>query len=498
MRFNYDLSGNLTRLSASTAPFPKIVGQPANCIVEPGGTASFSVVVDDLHLVGFQWRFNGALIPEAKRDTLLITNVSAANEGEYTVVVKKGATSRTSKPAALVLDTKAKVDASPPPRLVAYSDEGGSVAISPMKLSYDLNETVTLTATPVAPSLFAGWVGEDLTGNPVTVVMDKNKTVRAKFVSAMQPPPGLLAVWRGETDANDLIGGHHGVFQVGENVAAPSLTADGRVGGAFNFDGQVHVRVPDSPSLRPSQFTIEAWVFPTVPVPTSSVSQIIIAYASPNDRHAWALALKRFGVLEFWTNLAAGRNSLASNSQEHLIPLNQWTHLAATFDGTIKRLYFNGFEAIPVGTIVSPFVYQSGTLPVTIGARLDNNIVRDPFRGLIDEVSLYNRALTADEIFTVWNSGLAGKKFAKPYFTSPSRLPDAVVGIDYAQQLTTVLGSAPISFSLADGALPPGMTLSPTGMVSGASSASGLFDFTVIAVDAAGASTEQLCLLQVS
>lgn len=490
MKYTYDLSGNLTRLSASNAPFAKIMGQPVKCIVEPGGTASFSVVVDGLHLVGFQWRFNGTNILGATRDTLLITDVSAANEGEYTVVVRKGSTSVTSKPAALLLDNKPKGTTSLPPRLVAYSDGGGSVKVSPMKLSYSPGEVVKLTATPFAPSLFAGWVG-DLTGsdNPATVTMDKDKIVRAMFVSAVQPPPGLLAVWRGETDANDLIGGHHGTFQVGENVTAPRLTADGKVGGAFDFDGQMHVRVPDSAALKPTQLTIELWVFPTV---QSATPQVMIARASTMNRNAWGLDLTS-GEFRFWSNMVPGTD-IAETS--FAIPLNTWTHLAASFDGTTKRLYVNGFEVISKG-VLTALVYEPATLPVIIGADLRNNIVRSFFRGRIDEVSIYNRALTADEIYTIYNADRAGKNLTQPYFTSPSQLPDAALGVEYTQQVMTILGADPVSFSLSAGALPPGMTLAPTGVVSGVPNAPGLFDFIVLAVDVAGASTEQLCLLRV-
>ena len=152
------------------------------------------------------------------------------------------------------------------PRLTAYSGAGGSVTVTPMKLSYDLGETVTLTALPFPPSVFLDWA-RDLIGNanPATLTMDRNKTVRARFASAVPLPPGLIALWRGETDASDLIGGHHGTFFAGTVVTAPSVTASGKVGGAFNFDGTVHVRVPDSPALKPAQLTAEAWVFPTAP-----------------------------------------------------------------------------------------------------------------------------------------------------------------------------------------------------------------------------------------
>jgi hypothetical protein len=42
--------------------------------------------------------------------------------------------------------------------------------------------------------------------------MTRNSTVRARFATAQPIPSGLVAFWRGETDARDLIGGHDGVL----------------------------------------------------------------------------------------------------------------------------------------------------------------------------------------------------------------------------------------------------------------------------------------------
>jgi hypothetical protein len=50
-----------------------------------------------------------------------------------------------------------------------------------------------------------------------------------------------------------------------ERCRSTKCYAFGKVGGAFSFDGTVHVRVPgDSDVLKPAQITVEAWVFPTV------------------------------------------------------------------------------------------------------------------------------------------------------------------------------------------------------------------------------------------
>ena len=84
---------------------PQITGQPVKQVAAPGDIVTFSVVVADARAVTFQWKFNGTDIPGATGDSLLLTNVSTANEGQYSVVVTNSAGSVTSAPAALLLDS---------------------------------------------------------------------------------------------------------------------------------------------------------------------------------------------------------------------------------------------------------------------------------------------------------------------------------------------------------------------------------------------------------
>ena len=557
MKFIHDVSGNVVIRTLQIVLPLQITGQPRKQVAAAGEIVTFSVVVADTRAATFQWRFNGADIPGATGDSLLLTNVSTANEGLYSVVVTNTAGSVTSDPAALLLHRDPTVSTSTPPQLIVYSDEGGFVAVTPMQPSYNPGETVTLTATPLTGSVFVDWVGDlNTSNNPVTLTMDGNKTMRARFVSALprliaysgaggtvavapmklgyalgemvtltatpfvpyvfagwtgdlnssnNPDtltmngnktvrarfavaapllPGLVALWRGETDASDLIGGHHGAFFAGADAAAPSVTPAGKVGGAFSFDGTMHVRVPDSAELRPAQLTVEAWVFPTAP--HGSPGSVVARWSSGNT---WDLRLGN-NIPQFWSHGGQGLEGPSA------IPQNEWTHLAISFDGMTKRLYVNGTQ-VAESEQLRALAYDAAPVPVTIGSVWENNASGYRFNGRIDEVALYNRALTADEVFGIYNAGSLGKNFSQPYFTSPSQLPRVVLGAGYTQQLTTVLGTAPVSFSLSEGALPPGLTLSSTGLVSGAPSMPGVFDFTVRATDAAGASTEQLCVLRV-
>src|SRR5215475_11609566 len=105
LKYSYDATGNMVIQTLQSVLPPQITGQPVRHVVEPGQVATFSVVIADTSGVTFQWKFNGTDIPGATGDSLLLTNVRAVNEGQYTVVATNSAGSVTSAPAALLLDT---------------------------------------------------------------------------------------------------------------------------------------------------------------------------------------------------------------------------------------------------------------------------------------------------------------------------------------------------------------------------------------------------------
>jgi hypothetical protein len=250
----------------------------------------------------------------------------------------------------------------------------------------------------------------------------------------------------------------------------------------------VHVRVPDDAAvLKPGQITVETWVFPTL-VTTLDHQTIIACGSSKNSNQTWLIGLQN-GFPQFFSHGGALLNSPLT------IPLSQWTHLAITFDGTTKRLYVNGAQVARQGGM-GPLVYDP-SVPVTIGSDWARNASNTRFTGRVDEVAIYNRALAADEVWGIYNADFLGKKVSGPYFTSPSRLPDVAVGGSCTQQLTTILGRPPVSFSLSSGMLPPGVALSSAGLLSGVPSVPGTFALTVEATDAVGESIEQLCVQRI-
>jgi hypothetical protein len=81
-------------------------------------------------------------------------------------------------------------------------------------------------------------------------------------------------------------------------------------------------------------------------------------------------------------------------------PVNTWTHVALTYDSIALRLYVNGTQ---VATAARTGAVQTSTNPLWIGG---NNPYGEYFQGLIDEVRVYNRALTQTDIQADMNSPL--------------------------------------------------------------------------------------------
>src|SRR5262245_30746986 len=90
---------------------------------------------------------------------------------------------------------------------------------------------------------------------------------------------------------------------------------------------------------------------------------------------------------------------------------NTWTHLAATYDRTTIRLYVNGVQ---VASAAQTAAISTSNAALTIGA----NTYGEYFNGLVDEVRIYNRALTAAEIQTDMATPLGGS--AGPDTTPPT------------------------------------------------------------------------------
>jgi hypothetical protein len=142
--------------------------------------------------------------------------------------------------------------------------------------------------------------------------------------------------------------------------------------------------VPDAASLDLTNgMTLEAWVYPTA----AADGTVIVKESAGGMAYALYSYDNTPGPVAY---LDSGGYAAARGSTG--LPLNAWSHLAATYDGATLRLYVNG--ALVTSRAVGTAIVTS-TAALRIGG---NSVWGEYFQGRIDEVRLYNRALSASEI----------------------------------------------------------------------------------------------------
>jgi glucose/arabinose dehydrogenase/PKD repeat protein len=197
-------------------------------------------------------------------------------------------------------------------------------------------------------------------------------------------PAGLVAAYGFDeatgTTAVDVSGlGNTGVLN-----STTTRTTSGKYGGALVFDGSsAFVSISDAASLDlTSAMTLEAWVYPT----RSGAGWGDVVYKA-NDAYYLDGSSTNSGF-----PAAGGTFTASPLYSTAALPQNTWSHLAATYDGTTLRLYVNGTQ---VASKAQTGAIQTSSLPLTIGGDVPNG---QNYTGRIDEVRVYNRALSVAEI----------------------------------------------------------------------------------------------------
>jgi len=222
----------------------------------------------------------------------------------------------------------------------------------------------------------------------------------------VQPPEGLISWWPlDETDgdkAGDIVDGNDGTY-----VNGP-IPVEGKVAGALSFDGiGDYVDLGSDSSLNiPGSVTIDAWV--------KIIGDVVRWYNyffADFDNTGWVSQLS-LGVYSVGGNFqfysyegrSSGDNTYVLSSADKTA--GEWYHVAVVRDDDIKtiKLYVNGnlegsnsyAGKIPVSLQGNKYLGSSGSWG-------------DYFNGELDEVEIYNRALSDLEIQSIFNAGSAGK-----------------------------------------------------------------------------------------
>ncbi|MGH9890634.1 MAG: N,N-dimethylformamidase beta subunit family domain-containing protein, partial [bacterium] len=265
----------------------------------------------------------------------------------------------------------------------------------------------------------------DDSGNIETPGAGVNVTVTAAAV------PTLVAAYSFGEGAGSSVADASGNAHAG-TISGATWTAAGRFGSALSFDGTNDwVTVADAADLDlGTGMTLEAWVNPSAlsgwrtAIMKESAGGLAYSLYANDDAPRPAV---------YVNTGAADQAAIGTGS----LPLNAWTHLAATYNGTTLRLYVNGAE---VGS--QPV---SGTIIATSAVlRMGGNSVwGEYFAGLLDEVRVYSGPLTASEIQTdmVTPVGSPPADTTPPTVTSTTPVNGAT-GVSPASPVTVVFSEA--------------------------------------------------------
>jgi hypothetical protein len=221
--------------------------------------------------------------------------------------------------------------------------------------------------------------------------------------AALADTPGLVAAYGFEEPSGTAAVDSAAGLNPG-TLSGPTRSASGRFGAALAFDGvNDRVDVADSASLDlTTGMTLEAWVRPD-----SGGWRTALLKERPGG-----LAYALYSSTDSNTPSAELRTSASPETRgPSALPTGTWSHLATTYDGATLRLYVNGTQ------VSSKAV--TGSLAVTTGAlRIGGNAIwGEYFAGVLDEVRVYNRALTAGEIQTDMGRAIVATDTTAPTVT---------------------------------------------------------------------------------
>ncbi|MFO0985410.1 MAG: LamG-like jellyroll fold domain-containing protein [Planctomycetota bacterium] len=194
----------------------------------------------------------------------------------------------------------------------------------------------------------------------------------------------------------------------------------GRVGKAFQFDG-VDDRITVRHYLnlgRTPEISAECWIRSTGPQLTTGNVTLLDKSHGFIDRSGWDLEVSVATGQVVWTHgNFATRDSLSGTSN---VLDGQFHHVAATFDGATIRVYVDGMEQASKTTAIT---LAANTRDLNIGFHFGGGVPQRFFKGIIDEATVYQRALGADEILEIYAAGGRGKCVGAKQFQRQKLLP---------------------------------------------------------------------------
>lgn len=221
------------------------------------------------------------------------------------------------------------------------------------------------------------------------------------------PPTGIIGWWAGDGDFRDSSGSGNNAIPAG-GMSAPTFSV-GEVGQIFTLNGGLlnnlqYASIPDSAAIRPQSVTVEGWGKLTS---VDSTSPTFFGKALGNGNFNSYIVWYQNGTLHG----AVCNNSGCLQLNAPSFSLNVWHHIALTYNdpgGAATKTLVLYVDGVAVGSGTGGAIAYD-THEALIGGDYDFGSIKFGWTGGIDEVTLYNRALSAAEVQSISNAGINGK-----------------------------------------------------------------------------------------
>jgi hypothetical protein len=233
-------------------------------------------------------------------------------------------------------------------------------------------------------------------------VKDNNSTwssaVTKSLVVNAAPITNLIADWKFNEISGTSASDNSGNVNTGTLVNSPSWVT-GKIGNALSFTNS-YVNIPSSSSINSitNAITISAWI------KTTNTSQEAILerwqYGTGVNKRAFCLE-----VLSNKVYFGLSKDGTSANSKwlTSVTSVNDgtWKYITATFDGTTMKIYINGVLDASVSAGFTSIFASTGNLHIG-KQEYNSGVFGYPFIGTIDEMKLYNKALTLSEVQSLY------------------------------------------------------------------------------------------------
>jgi uncharacterized delta-60 repeat protein len=377
---------------------PTISQQPVGGNVLVGSNFTLNASASGTAPFNWQWRTNGTPIPGANATNYAIISAQLTDAGSYDVVVANSTGSVTSSVAVVNVGYAPVVVQQPFSLTNAVADTANFSCIvtgtAPINLQWTFNgnpltnaTNSTLTVTNLQPGNMGYYAltatnifGGTVSSNAALNLMGYN------FALSI----GLVAYYPFDGNANDAIGTNNGT------VNGAVLTTDrfGNTNSAYSFDGvSRYISFNSVPLNQTDNWTITAWIQPASLNQDGSV--VTLGYDDGITGNGFAFDIAGASSGELGNQLIGVFGGVASlDSGYNFTSSSQWYQIVMLSVSGVTEFFVNGFQTVNTATGIAPTTPTSFTIGSATGTRF--------FNGSINDVRIYNRALSSNDVASLY------------------------------------------------------------------------------------------------